>query len=241
MSGWTFGLASGQIAWLVKILDPDGTRTRNLLIRSQMPYPLGHGARGLTGLIQHHSDNNHTPTPTLPTSTHNTIHPQNTQHITQLSRKTLHASNKTNTQYLTLPHYQHPTPSSPNQHSNTSGCPTNSLTLSLSLSHSLSPTHSQSLTVPLHLIHSHHTIHTIHSHQPQHTLPSPQPQSTNEQMDRRTYTHSLTRTNPQSNRQSQTNQHTSKQASKRANKQFTNTPPHAISLTQWNIKKLSQA
>ena len=27
-----------------KVLDPDETRTRNLLIRSQTPYPLGHRA-----------------------------------------------------------------------------------------------------------------------------------------------------------------------------------------------------
>ena len=31
-------------------LDPDGDRTRNLLIRSQTPYPLGHKATSITEL-----------------------------------------------------------------------------------------------------------------------------------------------------------------------------------------------
>ena len=30
------------------VADPDESRTRNLLIRSQTPYPLGHGATPLT-------------------------------------------------------------------------------------------------------------------------------------------------------------------------------------------------
>ena len=34
-----------------KSFDPDETRTRNLLIRSQTPYPLGHGASYLVTLI----------------------------------------------------------------------------------------------------------------------------------------------------------------------------------------------
>ena len=40
-------------------IDPDATRTRNLLIRSQTPYPLGHGAGAelfgmhLSNLIDH--------------------------------------------------------------------------------------------------------------------------------------------------------------------------------------------
>ena len=158
---------------------------------------------------QHYSSSKH--------PTHHTIKQKNTTRIKQNKHSIPH-STSLSTSYSLFP-------KSTLQHLWLSHKLTHSLSHSLSLS--LSPTHSQSLTVPLHLIHSHHTIHTIHSHQPQHTLPSPQPQSTNEQMDRRTYTHSLTRTNPQSNRQSQTNQHTSKQASE----QTSSSPTHRHTLS----------
>ena len=37
------GAVWGTSVWIwLKMLDPDETRTRNLLIRSQTPYPLGH-------------------------------------------------------------------------------------------------------------------------------------------------------------------------------------------------------
>lgn len=39
--------------------DPDGTRTRNLLIRSQMPYPLGHGAHELAPIVSPHTNRPH--------------------------------------------------------------------------------------------------------------------------------------------------------------------------------------
>ena len=45
---WTIGVqafyGTGPRAFALKCFDPDETRTRNLLIRSQTPYPLGHEA-----------------------------------------------------------------------------------------------------------------------------------------------------------------------------------------------------
>ena len=42
-------IPTGQLACELQNNDPDGTRTHNLLIRSQTPYPLGHEARAIIG------------------------------------------------------------------------------------------------------------------------------------------------------------------------------------------------